>query len=92
MCSTVLREKGGKYGSGWRLGKPVSTLLGMLVARSTEVSRTGFPHRNAKRMPQDVQDSLQSVCEKWGGLSAAEAHAYLTSLATSRRLQLETWS
>jgi sulfite reductase (NADPH) flavoprotein alpha-component len=47
---------------------------------------------NAKRMPQDVQQALQSVCEKWGGLDPTEARAYMASLTASCRLQLETWS
>lgn len=43
-------------------------------------------------MPQDVQESLQALCVKWGGLSQAEVQEYWKSLIAEQRVQLETWS
>jgi sulfite reductase alpha subunit-like flavoprotein len=47
---------------------------------------------NAKRMPVDVQEALQTVCVVCGGLSQREAEDYIAGLISSHRLQLETWS
>ena len=43
-------------------------------------------------MPTDVQDALRAVCVEHGGLTEEQAAAFLKTLETSRRLQLETWS
>ena len=43
-------------------------------------------------MPLDVQEALQTVCMRCGGLSQREAKDYIASLISSHRLQLETWS
>lgn len=47
---------------------------------------------NAKNMPQAVLDALRVVCVQVGGLSEEKAARLLTSMETSRKLQLETWA
>lgn len=47
---------------------------------------------NAKHMPADVSEALESVFREEGGLSGPEAAAYLAQLQRTLRFQTETWA
>ncbi|XP_059514588.1 NADPH-dependent diflavin oxidoreductase 1 isoform X1 [Myotis daubentonii] len=47
---------------------------------------------NAKDMPADVSEALESVFREEGGLSGPEATAYLAQLQRTLRFQTETWA
>ncbi|XP_015427833.1 PREDICTED: NADPH-dependent diflavin oxidoreductase 1, partial [Myotis davidii] len=55
-------------------------------------SRSACLPSNAKDMPADVSEALESVFREEGGLSGPEAAAYLAQLQRTQRFQTETWA
>lgn len=47
---------------------------------------------SAKRMPQDVIQSLREVLQTRGSATEAEAAAYVSAMERSKRLVVEAWS
>ena len=49
-------------------------------------------YRNARKMPEEVRDTLKEALSECGGLSTEKSEAYLHDLDRTHRYQAETWS